>query len=77
MAFAVCRGESEKIESKRSTLLLISADDSFYRILRRAANTQGHMVVKAGKMRGLLVVLQTIKPTAALLDLDFPEHQRL
>jgi DNA-binding response OmpR family regulator len=72
---AVHQRESERVRPKPWTFLLISADDSLYKNLRLAANAQGHMVVKTDKMQGLLVILQATKPAAALLDLDFPEHQ--
>lgn len=73
--FAVYDGESETIQPGRCTFLLISADDALYKDLRRAANTQGHMVVKTDKIHGVLVIVQAIKPTTILLDLDFPEYQ--
>ena len=73
--FAVYPGELERIQPKRWTVLLISDDDLLYKNLRLAANSQGHIVVKTDKMQGIMAVLQAIQPTAALLDLDFPEHQ--
>lgn len=72
---AICPRELERIQPKRRTVLFISADDLLYKNLRFAANSKGHIVVKADKMLGILAVFQAIQPTAALLDLDFPEHQ--
>lgn len=70
----IYHGESEVLQPKPWTILLISADQFLYRNLRLVANTQGHMVVKADKLQGLLAVFRAIKPAAVLLDLDFPEH---
>ncbi|MGH7970062.1 MAG: response regulator [Limisphaerales bacterium] len=71
----VYQRELETIQPKRWTILLISADRSLYKNLRLVANIQGHMVVKTDKLQGMLPVFQAIKPTAVLLDLDFPEHE--
>ena len=68
-------GRPERVQPKRWTALLISADDVLYNQLRLAANSLGHLVVKTEQLQGVLAVFQAVKPTVALLDLDFPDHQ--
>ena len=56
------------------TILLISEDRIFCEDLRSSANVIGFLVVQAERSAGTVAILQATRPSAVLLDLDFPDE---
>jgi FixJ family two-component response regulator len=59
---------------EKRIILLISEDTRLYENLRRLAKLVGKIVVRVGKLSGVGLFLQLLKPKAVLLDLDLPDH---
>ncbi len=55
------------------TILLISNDRGLHEHLRSSANEAGLMVVKVDRAEGTVEVLQAVRPSVVLLDLDSPD----
>ncbi len=55
------------------TILLISNDTGLHEHLRSPANEAGLMVVKVDRTEGIVQVLQAVRPSVVLLDLDSPD----
>ena len=64
------RFNSMRAESR--TILLISNDQRLHEDLRSLANEAGLMVVKLELSSGTVEILQAVRPTVVLLDLDLP-----
>ena len=58
----------------KRTILLISDDTRLHEDLRRRANTVGRIVVRLGREAGIAAILQVLRPTAVLLDMDLPKQ---
>src|SRR5262249_50811183 len=53
-----------------TAIMLISEDGGLHQELRRSANEQRRIVVRVSGVAGMEHVLQLLRPTAVLLDLD-------
>jgi DNA-binding NtrC family response regulator len=62
------------LEAASKTILLVSNDSGLHENLRAPANEAGLMVVKAEPTAGTAELLQVIRPSAVLLDLDLPDE---
>ena len=62
------------VQSESRTILLISNDKRLHEDLRSVANEAGLMVVKLDRSLGTIEVLQAVRPSAVLLDLDLPDE---
>lgn len=64
---------SHPVQTESRTVLLISNDKGLHDDLRSLANEAGLMVVKLDRTLGTVEVLQAVRPSAVLLDLDLPD----
>ena len=62
------------LQAASRTILLVSNDTVLHENLRSVANEAGLMVVKADPAAGTVDVLQVVRPSAVLLDLDLPDE---
>ncbi|HZR20258.1 MAG TPA: response regulator [Verrucomicrobiae bacterium] len=62
------------LQTASRTILLVSNDTVLHENLRSVANEAGLMVVKADPAAGTVEVLQVVRPSAVLLDLDLPDE---
>ena len=60
------------VQAESRTVLLISNDKGLHEDLRSLANEVGLMVAKLDRILGTAEVLQAVRPSVVLLDLDLP-----
>jgi DNA-binding NtrC family response regulator len=64
----------QSLHAESRTILFISNDSGLHERLRSLANETGLMVVKQDRAVGTAEILQVVKPSAVLLDLDLPDE---